>query len=163
MTAERGTITGWHVLLGVIAFFAVVFAVNGYFMYAALSSYTGVVSKEPYRKGLAYNERIAEDERQHELGWTTHFDIGAGHVLTLRLADRSAQALRGLAVTGKIGRPSTNKFDAKLAFVEIAPGTYEARPQGLSDGAWFADVEVRARADALDPVYRLRRRLWLKP
>ncbi len=163
MAAEPGTITGKHVLFGMIGFFALVFAVNGYFMYSALRTYTGVVSNEPYRKGLAYNERIAEDKRQNELGWTSQFDIGTGHVMTLRLADKSARPLTGLAVTAKIGRPSTNRFDAKLAFLEVAPGIYVVRPEALSEGAWIADVEVRAKTDALDPVYRLRRRLWLKP
>lgn len=163
MPIEAGTITGKHVLFAIIAFFGLVFAVNGYFVYEALHTYTGVVSNQPYRKGLAYNERLTQDDRQHELGWTSQLAIGAGHVMTLRLADRNARALTGLSITARIGRPSTNRFDAVIAFVEAAPGTYEVRSQGLADGAWIADVEVRANADASDPIYRLRRRLWLKP
>ena len=40
------------------------FAVNGAMIYSALSTYSGVVATEPYRKGLHYNERILADERQ---------------------------------------------------------------------------------------------------
>ena len=53
-----------------LAFFAAVFVVNGAMIYSAVSTYTGLVANEPYRKGLHYNERIAADERQARLGWT---------------------------------------------------------------------------------------------
>ncbi len=56
-----GALTGRHVLLIFLAFFGSIFAVNGWFLYSALSTHTGVVAVEPYRKGLAYNERIARD------------------------------------------------------------------------------------------------------
>ena len=36
-----------------LAFFGTVFAVNGAMIYAAVSTYTGLVANEPYRKGLA--------------------------------------------------------------------------------------------------------------
>ena len=54
----EGVITGRHVLIGMLVFFGVILGVNGMFLYSALSTYTGVVSDEPYRKGLNYNERI---------------------------------------------------------------------------------------------------------
>ena len=55
-------------------FFAVIFAVNGAMIYSAIVTHTGIVSNEPYRKGLHYNERIAADERQSALGWTDDVD-----------------------------------------------------------------------------------------
>ena len=61
---ERGTIQGWHVLVGMIVFFGIIFAVNGVFLVSALNTHTGIVSQQPYRKGLDYNARIAADARQ---------------------------------------------------------------------------------------------------
>ena len=62
-------LTGRHVLAAMLVFFAVVFAVNAAMIYAALSTYSGVVADEPYRKGLHYNERIVADERQRQRNW----------------------------------------------------------------------------------------------
>ena len=61
--SRADNLNGRHVLIGLLLFFGTIFAVNGYFMFVALSTYTGVVADEPYRKGLAYNARIAADER----------------------------------------------------------------------------------------------------
>ena len=63
---------GRQVLACSLAFFAAVFIVNGAMIYSALSTHTGLVANEPYRKGLHYNERIAADERQAHLGWSRH-------------------------------------------------------------------------------------------
>ena len=41
-----GTLQGCHVLALLVGFFGVVFAVNGYFLAAALSTHTGVVAME---------------------------------------------------------------------------------------------------------------------
>jgi len=60
---------GRHVLFAFLGFFGVIFAVNGVFLYAALSTHTGVVANEPYRKGLNYNQRIAAFQAQEQLGW----------------------------------------------------------------------------------------------
>ena len=59
---------GHHVLVVFLAFFAAVFVANGAMIYQALSTHTGLVANEPYRKGLHYNERIAADARQSAAG-----------------------------------------------------------------------------------------------
>ena len=65
--AER-VITGRHVLIGLIVFFGVMLVANGIFLYTALTTYSGVVSNEPYRKCLNYNERILAEKHQQSLG-----------------------------------------------------------------------------------------------
>ena len=44
----QGGLTGRHVLYTFIAFFGIIFAVNGVFLYSALKTNTGVVAIEPY-------------------------------------------------------------------------------------------------------------------
>ena len=74
---------GHHVLVAFIAFFGTIFLVNGALIYEAISTHTGLVANEPYRKGLAYNERIGADERQARLNWTETLQVGRdGHVKT---------------------------------------------------------------------------------
>lgn len=163
---ERGTIQGWHVLAGMIAFFGVIFAVNGVFLVSALNTHTGIVSQQPYRKGLDYNQRIAADARQQQRGWVDQVALDrAQGVARLVLADKDGQPVTGLAVRGFLGRPSTQQHDTRLTFEETAtPGTYTARVGQRAPGNWLLQLEAReAGAQENDVAYRLRKRLWLKP
>lgn len=159
---ERG-LRGAHVLGMFLAFFAAVFVVNGAMIYSALSTHTGLVANEPYRKGLHYNERIAADERQARLGWTDKVDVGRDGRVGVALADSGGRPVSGLKVEVVLGRPSTNRHDVKLALTETAPGRYEAQTAPLAEGAWLITLDARAASNVEDPIYRSRRRLWLKP
>lgn len=160
---QPGELTGWHVLGWLAAFFGIVFAVNGYFLVSALSTHTGIVSQEPYRKGLHYNTRIAADARQAALGWTSVVTIADDKRVHVVLADKAGLPVGRLVLTGLAGRPSTNRFDHALTFREVAPGRYEAAVDHLVDGAWLVAVEARLGEKDAEPVYRARRRLWFKP
>jgi nitrogen fixation protein FixH len=158
-----GQLTGRHVLLITLAFFGIVFAVNAYFLYAALSTHTGIVANEPYRKGLAYNSRIAADERQSELHWADATTIAADGTVTVDLTGQSGSKPQGLVVTGIISRPATAGFDRPLRFTETAPGHYTSEAGAIESGNWLVTIEARSSASDKDPAYRARRRLWLKP
>ena len=67
-----------------------------------------------------------------------------------------------MRVAGVLGRPSTNRHDIVLQLVESSPGQYEARISPLAEGNWLVSLDVRAH-EAADPIYRTRRRIWLKP
>jgi nitrogen fixation protein FixH len=146
-----------------LGFFLVVFAVNGVFLYSAISTYTGIVAAEPYRKGLNYNQRIAAEEAQAAQGWEDALEVARDGQLTLRLATRLGAPVEGLSVTGTFGRPSTARHDVKLELVERAPGTYAARMAAPDHGAWIVALEARPVTASDRIVYQLRRRLWLKP
>jgi len=158
--ARNRTLDGRHVLAIVGAFFAAVFLVNGAMIYAALSTNTGVVGSEPYRKGLHYNERIAADVRQRRLGWTDSLSVGRDGEVIFALAGPDGRPVGGLRTAGILGRPSTNRHDIALAFSEVAPGRYEARIGPLAEGTWLIAIDAWRNAGA-DPVYRTRRRVWL--
>jgi len=162
---ERG-IDGRTVLMTFLGFFGVVFAVNGLMLYYALATHSGVVAQEPYRKGLAYNDRIAADERQSKLGWTIALDASMAGQVVVSFTDTDARPVTGLVVAGRIGRPASSAGERGLAFVEIEPGRYIADTGPLDAGTWQADVDAKRASGASasdDPVFRARRRLWLKP
>ena len=75
----------------------------------------------------------------------------------------SSRRRRGLAINAVIGRPTTNRADIPLKLAEVAPGRYEASAGTLEAGAWLLAFEARVAEKAEDPVYRARRRMWLKP
>lgn len=168
-------IRGHHVLGGMVAFFGIVFAVNGYMLMRALATHSGVVAVEPYRRGLAYNERIEADGRQAGLGWRDSVvfsgsgaSSGSGRssssgLITVLISGRDDSPVSGLALAARLGRPATAGADKDLAFHEESAGRYVATTGALAAGAWILNLEVRSAGDAQDPVYRARRRLWLKP
>lgn len=163
--AER-VITGRHVLFGMIAFFGVILAVNSVFLYTSLSTYTGVVSNEPYRKGLAYNERIEADKIQQALGWETNIALSStGDALDIMINDRNGNPIGGLGLEGSIGRPATAAMDVVLDVKETAPGHYQAKFPTLMAGAWQIDLaakELTRNGDKI--VWRARKRVrWQTP
>ena len=159
-------ITGRHVLWAMIIFFGLIFAANGAFLYEALSTYSGVVSNEPYRKGLAYNERIAADKVQQALGWNSEIALTeSGDGLDIVLNDRNGNPVTGLGFDGRIGRPATQAMDVTLDIKESAPGRYKAAFARLADGAWEVELaakELTRNGDKI--VWRAKKRIrWTTP
>jgi nitrogen fixation protein FixH len=138
---------------------------NGVLIYWAVATNSGLVAVEPYRKGLHYNQRIAADEQQRQLGWSEKVTLTQGGHLTLTLTDKAGQPVVGLKVETVLGRPATNRQDIRTAMVEVSPGRYEAHTAALDAGAWLISVEARDESGAASgaPTYRIRRRVWLTP
>lgn len=160
-------LTGRHVLVVVTAFFAIVFIVNGVLLWKALATHSGLVANEPYRKGLAYNNRIAADERQVALGWNATLEASRAGKISLSLVDPSAHPVTQLDIRGLLARPSSSNADALLKFAEQAPGVYVATSSSIAAGTWRIDIEAWSigaeHRSGNEPIYRARRRLWIMP
>ncbi len=155
-------VTGRHVLSAMIGFFAVLFLVDGSLIYFAVSTFGGVETPDAYRKGLAYNDRIAAGEAQARLGWLDSLEFSREREsLAFRLADGDGRPVAGLAVAARLSRPATDRFDREVALAETAAGSYEAAGLKLEPGAWTLDVTA-ARTGA-SPIYETRKRLWVAP
>lgn len=159
----EGTLQGRHVLAMFIAFFGVIFTVNAVFLVSALSTYSGVVANEPYRKGLAYNARIAAQDRQDRLGWEDAITLAPDGIVTVTVSQGGREPVLGLAISGTVGRPTTGNSDQHMSFVETGPGRYAARVNAMEPGSWVIGIEARRAGAEGEPDYRSRRRLWVKP
>jgi len=155
-------LTGRHVLAAMLAFLAVVLAVNAAMIYAALSTYSGVVAAEPYRKGLHYNDRILADERQRLRNWQAALSIEPDGRITLAITGSDAAPIGHLSIDVAIGRPSTDREDVKLRLVADAGG-YRGQMAPLPPGAWIVAVEARSASAAGEPIFRARKRFWMAP
>jgi nitrogen fixation protein FixH len=153
-------LNGWHVLAGLVAFFGVMLIANGIFIYYALATFGGGDTSDPYRKGLHYNDTLAEAAAQDARGWriALSYDRGAGQ-LSLLLRDKAGRALSGLAVASKLGRPATDKEDMTLKLVEGEPGVYSGSAR-LAGGQWLITATVEDPAWLGTP-YRLKQRLFI--
>lgn len=158
-------IRGGHVLAMMIGFFAVVFLVNGIFMYFAISTHTGVQRHNSYQSGLNYNERIRASEEQSRLGWLTSINVlREKHWLSLSFKTRSGLPVPGLKVTVRLSRPVTSEFDDLHDLVESKAGVYETTTSALGPGGWIVNVVAKRATGKGDKiVYRYRERLWLEP
>jgi nitrogen fixation protein FixH len=169
-TASEGTsangakITGWHVLLGLVAFFAITSAVNGLMIYKAVTTFGGLSTPDAYRQGLAYNRRIAASAQQNERGWTDTIEVvRQPPTVRVRLSDREGAAIKGLALSAQFGRPATNRYDFKVRLRESHSGDYVADIPAIGAGNWVVDVIANAGdSEGASKVYRARRRLWIK-
>jgi nitrogen fixation protein FixH len=158
-----GRLLGRHVLISLVGFFCLVIAANAAMVYSAISTYSGVVATEPYRKGLHYNERVLAEERQQRLHWQDVITVDRTGRIAVSLVDADGQGIDGLDVQIVIGRPSTNRHDMKVSLVADAPGHYAATVAPLQPGSWIVAVEARPSAAESDPIFRARRRLWMAP
>jgi nitrogen fixation protein FixH len=161
-SARPGTVTGRHVLLTFIGFFLVVFAVNGIMIYKAETTFGGLDTVDAYRKGLAYNERIAAAAAQGRLGWRDRTEyVPQTRRVRVTLTDAAGAPVSGLTVTAELQRPATSRFDRQLFLVETGPATYEGDVSELEPGAWT--VDIAARHSDKNERYEARRRLWIAP
>jgi nitrogen fixation protein FixH len=158
-------ITGKHVLIGMLTFFGLIIAVNIVMIRLALSTHTGVVAENTYRKGVKYNEEIAAAERMDLLGWRNTMALApTGDKLSIDIRDKDGKAVKGLAIKATLGRPASEKYDLELTLNETADGTYEAAIPARDSGTYVASIEAIDPAREQDGVlYRAKERLWLKP
>ncbi|WP_108681222.1 FixH family protein [Methyloceanibacter sp. wino2] len=152
------SVTGRHVLIGLVIFFGIMFVANGLLVYYAVSTFSGGDRPNPYRSGLNYNETIAEAEQQAALGWSAKadYDKSAARV-TLHFADSAEAPVTGLALSGKLVRPTVDSDDRVVTFREWREGVYVSDVT-LDPGNWILSVES-AKQDGGSPVYRLKKRL----
>lgn len=135
-------LTGRHVAIAFVAFFAAIFAVNGVFLYVSLSSHPGVTSGDAYREGLKYNREIEAADRQKALGWRTAVTAERG-IVALTLHDRSGAAVHGADVALTIRRPAHDGADTARATREIGPGLYAATQPVPDAGRWLLRFDIR--------------------
>jgi nitrogen fixation protein FixH len=159
----RRTLSGRHVLLTFLAFFATVFAVDGFMIYQAVSTFGGIETPDAYRKGVAYNQTIAKGAEQLLEGWQDEIEILQGpQRLRVHLQDRLGSAVAGKMLVATVGRPATDRFDLTLALSEVAAGTYEATLPAAHEGAWIVDISAfDTSVGSAPPAYQARRRLWI--
>jgi nitrogen fixation protein FixH len=164
MTMDRAAsfpteIKGRHVLIGLVAFFGLIFLANGIFLYFALTTFGGGDTSNSYRKGLHYNDTLAAAARQAERGWKAEltYDAKAGR-FALGLRDMSGEPVGGLHINADVGRPATDREDLSAEFREIEGGLYVAELR-LTPGQWVVQLHSNELSRGGDPTYRLKQRI----
>ncbi len=140
-TPDQGKpLTGWKVLAILLGFFGVIFSVNAYMAYSAISTFSGEVEPHPYEHGVAYNSDIAHAREQAARGWKVDVSLeraGPGETRILVTAhDAKGAEVSAIALAATLASPVDKKQDRSVKLQETAPGRYEARvaaPPGVRD------------------------------
>ncbi len=127
------------------AFFAVVLMVNGTMIWIALSSWTGLETKNHYLKGVDYNQTLQDVRTQESLGWNVQSSIApvvspdgppGRFDVVLVLTDPADTAISGARVEVRLERPTHHGIDVRATLTESAPGRYAGQVDVPAAGQW---------------------------
>jgi nitrogen fixation protein FixH len=155
-------LTGRAVLLWLIAFFGVIFAVNGWLVQAATSTFGGVDTPSSYQAGQMFESEIARAERQDALHWkvdgTLKRDRVGEAVLDINVHDAQGQPVTGLTADATLEHPADSRLDHVIHLTKVGAGAFHGDAQGQS-GQWNLIVDFYRGGER---VFRSRSRVDLK-
>ncbi len=123
------------------AFFAVVLSANGALIYFALSSWTGLETRNHYLKGVDYNRTLEAVRAQEKLGWTVESAVAGqgvkGHFsVSLVLRDRGGRGIDDASVKVSFERPTQYGLDQEVELTRSGAGIYSGQVALPVAGQW---------------------------
>jgi nitrogen fixation protein FixH len=155
-------VTGRAVLVWLVAFFGVVFIVNGVMIKAATSTFGGVETSSSYKAGQMFEREAARAERQDERHWRVAGRLArdkAGQVLLdLGARDETGAPLAGLTARARLAHPADERLDHEVMLARIGAGEFRGEAD-VPAGQWELIIDLY-RED--ERVFRSRSRVTLK-
>ncbi len=126
---------GKFIFLCFVLFFGVIVVVNSIFLYMALKTQPGVVTKNAYEKGLAYNDLIQKARSQPNIKQYVSYENG---VIKWELASEDGVAITNADIDVKIIRPVQKGYDFDIKLKHDGNGVYKADISLPLKGLWEA-------------------------
>ena len=127
--------TGCHATAILVAFFAVVIAVNVYMARMATRTFGGILAENGYVASQDYNKWIAESAAQDRLGWHIATRVEDGH---LRLDTKGVSNSKVEVVAE---HPLGREDDRVLAMVPTGPDSLRSAAR-LPEGRWKLRIRL---------------------
>lgn len=127
-------LTGRHVLFIALAAFGVILAANLAMVFAATSSFPGLVAKNSWVASQDFTRMVAARE---ELGWSPAVGYEPGEIF-VEVTDEAGAPVRGVELTALVGRPSNAREDQEVTLA--ANGDRYVAPLSLAPGNWRIEV-----------------------
>jgi nitrogen fixation protein FixH len=138
-------LTGRAVLLWIVGFFGVVFAVNGVLVQAATSTFRGMETGSSYQAGLKFKDDMESAQRQENLHWQVEgkllHDAAGDAVLDISARDARGMALAGLTAVAHLAHPADARLDQTIALKDIGGGAFRGETQA-QPGQWELIVDL---------------------
>jgi len=155
-------LTGRHVLLWLVGFFCIVFAVNGWLVQAATSTFGGLETQSSYKAGLRFKSEVARAARQQALGWQVDGkltrDRAGEAVLDISVRDAQGIPVTGLSADATLAHPADARLDHVVRLSRIGAGDFHGQARGHS-GQWELIVDFYRDQSR---VFRSRSRVTLR-
>ncbi len=144
-SSKSRPLTGKVVLASLVAFFGVVFGVNGLMMTLAIKTLPGTEVDSAYAASLAYENEISAARDQEQRGWKVDAkltrELDGKATLRLEARDKAGLPLTGLAFTGRLERPADKQFDREITLAELGGGVYQGAVTDVLPGRWDLVLE----------------------
>ena len=135
-------------VLGWIAMVVLVFAINAFMVGQAFTTAPGLVNEQYYERGENYHETVARRQQVEALGWEvtiTHPErirFRENNAYHLVAVDAAGTPLRADQVVLHAYRPSDQRADFNLPFVEEEPGRYRVDVDYPLKGMWDVVIQL---------------------
>lgn len=144
-----------------VIFFVVLAFLLGDFVSIAIRTDPGVVTEDAYKKGLAYNQVIEQQQRQDKLGWqgdiTVTKNVQQDAAIIFKLLDKNKKPVEKAQVQVTFIRPAQQKHDVKVDLISASAGLYSGKAALPFSGLWEAHVAVQRDKDS----YQMTKRMTL--
>ena len=124
-------LTGRHVLAIFVGGFGLIFAVNAFMAYSAVSTFPGLEVSSSYADSQSFDLRR---DAQDALGWSARVEVPGDGTLILHLLDRDGALVAPAELTALLTRP-TNRQQDQLLELRRENGAF-VTPVALADGQW---------------------------
>jgi len=155
-------LTGRMGLLCLVAFFAVVAAVNAVMVSAAVTSFGGVETASSYQAGLTFAREEAAAEAQQARHWRINAALRhkAGEPTRIDLSARDAAnlPLTGLEISVSLTHPTDRRLDRSVAMQAEGIGRFRGTVTPAS-GQWDLVIELARGGERL---FRSKERVILR-
>ncbi|GGK49867.1 FixH family protein [Salinarimonas ramus] len=156
-------LTGRKVLMIMVAFFGVIFAMNVVLLKLAATTFRGLEVESAYRAGQEYNDVLAESAAQRARAWAVDVRVARradGLVAAVfAVSDPDGAPVAGLSGSARLAAPADTALDVEGVLVETGAGAYEAIfPEETDPGRWTLVTELSRDGDVL---FRSRNRILL--
>jgi nitrogen fixation protein FixH len=138
-------LTGRAVLVWLVSFFGVVFAVNAIMVKAATSTFGGVEVQSSYKAGLMFETEVARARAQDALRWRVDGHLvrnAAGEaVLDISVRDAQGKPLSGITTEARLAHPADERLDHDIELRGIGGGKFHGEVQAQA-GRWDLIIDV---------------------
>ena len=136
MNIAEKPLTGRHVFAIFLMAFGTIISVNIFMAYSAIKTFPGVEVENSYIASQTFDQRKFD---QIKLGWVTDASYENGQ-LEFSIRDQDGNATHAGAVDAVIGRPTTDRSDERVEFVN-QHGVYTASIP-LDAGMWMLKIDA---------------------
>jgi nitrogen fixation protein FixH len=155
-------LTGRAVLIWLLAFFGVVFAINAVLVHAAISTFGGVETLSSYKAGLQFEQEAnlaqRQDARHWQVGGTLTRDRTGLTVLDVTARDAQGAPLRGLTADARLAHPADDRLDHAIEIGAVGDGVFYGATAAQA-GQWELIIDLYRGKER---VFRSRSRVTLR-